>query len=175
MKNIASEFESLDNYKMQIDKKIQKHKKNKKCKKSNEIRNCTLAPAISTSYSLNSSIGNLFNLLKKPLQRMTAGGILTEMEKTYAKIPVVERCTNVFSNMHIWQTKNRNTKISHKRITNAPTDISYLSVARLPRRRVSCPPAVSPISYQLTFEARAEVALLSSESATGTLNIENRR
>ena len=30
MKNIASEFESLDNYKMQIDKKIQKHKKNKK-------------------------------------------------------------------------------------------------------------------------------------------------
>ena len=109
MKNIASEgtnTQKEQNYKMQIDKKkIQKHKKIKKCKKSNEIRNCTLAPAISTSYSLNSSIGNLFNLLKKPLQRMTAGGILTEMEKMYAKIPVVGRCTNVISNMHIWQTK----------------------------------------------------------------------
>ena len=34
---------------------------------------------------------------------------------------------------------------------------------------------LSSISYQLTFVARAEVALLSSESATGTLNIENRR
>ena len=35
---------------MQIDNKCKKHKKNKTCKKSNEIKNCTFAPAISTSY-----------------------------------------------------------------------------------------------------------------------------
>ena len=29
---------------------MQKHKKNKTCKKSNKIKKCTFAPAISTSY-----------------------------------------------------------------------------------------------------------------------------
>ena len=40
------------NAKMQIDKKMQKHEKNKTCKKSNEIKSCTFAPAIITLYLL---------------------------------------------------------------------------------------------------------------------------
>ena len=50
---------------MQIDKKMQKHKKNKTCKKSNEIKNCTFAPAISTSYLLifNGAKNNKYEVL----------------------------------------------------------------------------------------------------------------
>ena len=46
------------------NKKTQKHKKSKTCKKSNNLKNCTFAPAISTSYSSSSK-----NLLSTPIKR----------------------------------------------------------------------------------------------------------